>query len=72
MEGIDEFVGGPDPVTITHEEYLFLAALRAGLSVGAAAMRVFEANPGCDLATLFARLIGDGVFSEIETRRREA
>ena len=64
--------GAVEAHLITHEEYLFLAALRDGLSVGAAAMRVLEANPECDLATLFARLIGDGVFSEIEASGRDA
>lgn len=64
--------GGVEARVIAYDEYLFLAALAEELSVGAAAMRALEASPGCDLAALFARLIGNGVFSKIEIKRRDA
>lgn len=64
--------GAVEAHVITHDAYLFLGALAEGLPVATAAVRALDANPQCDLAALFGQLIGDGIFSNIETKRREA
>jgi hypothetical protein len=46
--------------------FAFLAAARDGASLGEAITAAAQADPAADLATLFAALIADGVFSGLD------
>lgn len=48
----------------------FLRAVRSGHTLSAAAERAAEAKPGAPIATLFAALIADGVFSGLDMDTR--
>ncbi len=73
-----EWIGEPQGVLIVRPEdavrsrlldaagFAFLTAARDGATLGGAIAAAAEADPAADLATLFAALIADGVFSGLD------
>lgn len=56
--------GACEMLPLSRAEYLFLLHIRAGASLGAAALKLLEQDVGADIGPMLARCIYAGVFSE--------